>query len=489
MKKRMLATLLALCMVLSLGAGALATEEELNDYQLTGPEMAALSEALGGSDRMDVDNAFFHIILTYEQASKSQAFTYADAIADVLAADGDNSPADQLASMFGIGYEEELEAVTAISDWLNEQQMDEDRTAAFFQSLSDGMNWPTDAYEAFAEELFSGREAAPAEDAAIEDGGSVSAYHLTVEDVQAFADTLGSFDREDIFHAFDLIRLTVELYPSTYTDALADILDGGDGDAEQVAANFSIGSEAQVEVVAAVSDWIEQQQIEQDRVEGFFSSLFIVDDISETFDALDKLLTGELLPAEDAAAVPAEPIEFDVDHLNTDETGAVLGTVTVPADGCYLFTVSLSPMDEDADVTFTSDLPIQTDLAAVPVDELAQGLQYIYAVVELTAGDYTVAVGNAYYSAYLIPVQMVDSLEGRFAPDSVYVCQLAEPVTVTYTADSMLYSRFYGGAEGGFLQDLAPDSETSDVVTVEFPAGLAVIDASDGIFTITGTVN
>ena len=486
MKKRMLSALLILSLVLALGAGAFAAEEERNDYQLTASEMAALSEALAGSDSSAVHDAFFHIILTYEQASKSQAFTYADAIADVLAADGDGSAADQLASMFGIGYEEELDAVTAISDWLAEQQMDEERTAAFFQSLSDGMNWPTDAYEAFAEELLSGGEAADA--APAEDGEGVSAYHLTVEDAQAFADALSGFDVEDILHAFDLIRLTVELYPSAYADALADILDGGDGDAEKVASDLSIGTEAQLEVVAAVSDWIEQQQIEADRVEDFFSSLFIVDDISETFDALDKLLTGELLPAE-GTAVPAEPIEFDVDHLNTDETGAVLGTVTVPADGCYLFTVSLSPMDEDADVTFTSDLPIQTDEAAVPVDELAQGLQYIYAVVELTAGDYTVAVGNAYYGADLIPVQMVDSLEGRFAPDSVYVCPLAEPVTVTYTVDSMLYSRFYGGAEGGFLQDLAPDSETSDEVTVEFPAGLAVIDASDGIFAITGTAS
>lgn len=138
MKKRWLATLLALSLVLALGAGAFA-EGELNAYQLTGSEMAALSEALGGSDRMDIDNAFFHIIMTYEQTSKSHTFTYADAIADILAADGDSN-ADALASMFGIGYEEELDVVTAISDWLDAQQLDEERTAAFFQSLSDGMN-------------------------------------------------------------------------------------------------------------------------------------------------------------------------------------------------------------------------------------------------------------------------------------------------------------------------------------------------------------
>ena len=152
MKKRTLAMLLSLCLVLTLGAGALADGEELNVYQLTGSEMAALGEALGGADPMAVDNAFFHIIMTYEQTSKSQAFTYADAIADILAADGDSN-ADALAAMFGIGDEAELDVVTAISDWLAEQQMDEARTAAFFQSLSDGMNWPTDAYEAFAEEL------------------------------------------------------------------------------------------------------------------------------------------------------------------------------------------------------------------------------------------------------------------------------------------------------------------------------------------------
>ena len=344
MKKKMLAALLALCMILSLGTAALA-DEERNDYQLTAEEMEALSEALGGLDPMDVDNAFFHIILTYEQTSKSQACTYADAIADVLAADEDNSPADQLVAMFGIGDEEELEAVTAISDWLEEQKMDEEQTAAFFQSLSDGMNWPTDAYEALSEELF---------------------------------------------------------------------------------------------------------------------------------------------PTE---ADPAAPIEFDVDPANTDENGAVIGTVTVPADGYYFFSASLSPMGEVTEFTFTSDLPIQTDGAAIPLDELSTGLQYVSAVVELTAGDYTVAVGDAYYSAELIPVQTVDSLEGEFAPDSVYVCPLAEPVTVTFTADSMLYSSFYGGAEGGFLQNLAPDAERSEEVTVEFPAGVAVIDASDGIFTVTGTAS
>lgn len=312
----------------------------------------------------------------------------------------------------------------------------------------------------------------------------MSAYHLTAEEAQAFADALGGFDVEDIFHAFDLIRLAVELYPSTYADALADILDGEDGDAEQVAANFSIGTEAQVEVVAAVSGWIEQQQIEEDRVEDFFSSLFIVDDISETFDALDKLLSGELLPAEDAAAAPAEPIEFDIDPANTDETGAVLGTVTVPEDGYYLFAASLSPMGEATEFAFTSDLPIQADTAAVPFDALANGLQYIYAAVELTAGDYTVAVGDAYYSAELIPVQAVDSLEGAFAPGSVYVCPLAEPATVSFTMDGAdaRETHFLGGDTGALLQDLSPavDAPTGRDVTftVDFPAGIAVIDAS-----------
>ncbi len=326
MKKRILAMLLALCMILPLGAGALA-EGELNAYQLTEPEMAALIEALGGADPMAIGNGFFHIIMTYEQTSKSQAFTYADAIADVLAADGDGSAADSLASMFGIGDEAELEVVTAISDWLNEQQMDEARTAAFFQSLSDGMNWPTDAYEAFAEELFSGREAAPAEEdaasaeeaAPAEDGEEdVSAYHLTAEEAQAFADAMSGFDVEDVFHAFDHIRLTMDLFPTSYADAIADILDGGDGAAEKVASDFSIGTEAQLEVVAAVSDWIERQQIEQDRVEDFFWALFDVDDISQTFDALDKLLSGELLPAEGAAKTAEDTVtEQDLQELLT----------------------------------------------------------------------------------------------------------------------------------------------------------------------------
>lgn len=319
MKKRMLAMLLALCMILSLGAGALA-EGELNAYQLTEPEMAALVEALGGADPMAIGNGFFHIIMTYEQTSKSQAFTYADAIADVLAADGDGSAADSLASMFGIGDEAELEVVAAISDWLDAQQLDEARTAAFFQSLSDGMNWPTDAYIALVEELLSGGGAAPAEDAAPSEDGEedVSAYHLTAEEARAFADALSGFDVEDIFHAFDHIRLTMDLFPTSYADAIADILDGGDGAAEKVASDLSIGTEAQLEVVATVSDWIEQQQIEQDRVEDFFSSLFIVDDINETFDALDKLLSGELLPAEGAAKTAEDTVtEQDLQELLT----------------------------------------------------------------------------------------------------------------------------------------------------------------------------
>ncbi len=125
-------------------------------------------------------------------------------------------------------------------------------------------------------------------------------YHLTEEETKAFADALDGFDREDIFHAFDHIRLTMDLFPTTYADAIADILDGGDGAAEKVSSdtNGSLGTEAQLEVVAAVSDWIEQQQIDQDRVDDFFWSLFDVEDISETFDSIDKLLSGELLPTE-----------------------------------------------------------------------------------------------------------------------------------------------------------------------------------------------
>lgn len=117
--------------------------------------------------------------------------------------------------------------------------------------------------------------------------------------------------------------------------------------------------------------------------------------------------------------------------------------------------------------------------------------------VELAAGDYTVAVGSAYYDAKLIPPQTVDSLEGAFAPGSAYVCTLAEPVTVSFTMDAVdaREIHFYGGDAGALLQDLAPalDAQAGQDVTfmVDFPAGVAVIDVSSDLVSgsVTGTVS
>ena len=212
-------------------------------------------------------------------------------------------------------------------------------------------------------------------------------------------------------------------------------------------------------------------------------------------------VTSALVGASEGAhaALSAETIAFDVDPLNMDENGAVLGTVSVPADGYYLFAASLSSMNEAAEFTFSTDLPIQTDGAAIAFDALPTGVlrKNIGAAVELAAGDYTVAVGSAYYDAKLIPPQTVDSLEGSFAPGSAYVCTLAEPVTVSFTMDAIdaKEAHFFGGATGALLQDLSPalDAQAGQNVTfaVDFPAGIAVIDASSDFITgpVTGTVS
>ena len=192
------------------------------------------------------------------------------------------------------------------------------------------------------------------------------------------------------------------------------------------------------------------------------------------------------------SAASAEPVEFDVDPANTDENGAVLGTVTVPADGYYLFTADALPMTHDIQVTFTSDLPIQTESDIVPDGTFSEKWNWyeLRAAVHLTAGDYTVAVGGAMYGADLIPAQTVDSLAGTFADGGVYTCALAEPATVTFTLDANevkdIY--FYGGNDGGLLLPLTPAAD-GGTLTVEFPAGVAVIDAHNTYDPVTGTVN
>ncbi len=191
-------------------------------------------------------------------------------------------------------------------------------------------------------------------------------------------------------------------------------------------------------------------------------------------------LTGTV--GADVAAVPAEPIEFDVDRTNTDENGAVLGTVTVPADGYYLFAADSYPKYEGAQMAFTTDLPVKTESDIVPDWTFSEKWSWyeLRAAVELTAGDYTVAVGEAMYSAELIPAQMVDSLEGTLVKGGVYMCLLSEPMTMTFSVrdNDAGYLNFYGGNEGELLQNLSPEPD-GGTITVNFPAGIAVVDASD----------
>lgn len=196
--------------------------------------------------------------------------------------------------------------------------------------------------------------------------------------------------------------------------------------------------------------------------------------------------------AESGSAGAAEPVEFNVDHTNTDENGAVIGTAAVPADGYYLFTADALPMTSDAPVTFTTDLPIQTESEVVPDGVFSEKWNWyeLRAAVHLTAGDYTVAVGDAMYAADLIPLQTAGSLAGTFAPGGAYVCALAEPVTVTFAMDAndVKDIDFYGGSDGALLLPLTPAAD-GGTVTVDFPAGIAVIDAQDIYSPVTGAVS
>ena len=218
MKKRTVATLLALCLVLSLGTGAFAagdgtsdvdpsemewdeflewvakndaahghgdagpSEEELNDYALTEEDMQALADAIGGFEREDIDNAFEYIRLTMERLLT----TYPDAITDIL--DGGNGGPGAAESICAdtngyLGTESQLEVVAAVSDWLEQQQISGDRTDDLFLSLFG--NTTTDMegkYESFIEELLSGGEKRPAKTAEDE---------VTEEDLQELLTYIG----------------------------------------------------------------------------------------------------------------------------------------------------------------------------------------------------------------------------------------------------------------------------------------------------------
>ena len=148
-------------------------------------------------------------------------------------------------------------------------------------------------------------------------------YALTEEDMQALADAIGGFEREDIDNAFEYIRLTMERLLTTYPDAIADILDGGSGGpgaAESIRTdtNGYLGTESQLEVVAAVSDWLEQQQISGDRTDDLFLSLFgnIATDIEGKYEPfMEEILSGgEKRPAKTAED---EVTEQDLQELLT----------------------------------------------------------------------------------------------------------------------------------------------------------------------------
>ena len=229
MKKRMLAMLLALCMILPLGIGALAeddeTDEGLSDAQ------KALEEAKAG-------------------------------LAESLTRNGATSDVDP-----------------------------------------SEMEW--DEFLAWVEENDAAHGHGDTEPSA----DALNDYSLTEEDMRALADAIGGFDREDIDNAFEFIRLTMDRILTTYAEAIADILDGGNGGqgaAEAVSAdtNGFLGSEGQLEVVAAISDWLEQQQISQDRTDDFFMSLFgnTAIDVERQYEPfMEELLSGgEKRPAKTA---------------------------------------------------------------------------------------------------------------------------------------------------------------------------------------------
>ncbi len=190
----------------------------------------------------------------------------------------------------------------------------------------------------------------------------------------------------------------------------------------------------------------------------------------------------------------SEPVVFDgFEFVRDGENMTFQDTATVPADGYYLFYAMEA---EDAPVSFATDLPIQTEPGAVPdwtyTDGYGIGVYELAAAVELTAGDYSVTVGSTdYYSdciAMLTPAQMVDSLAGTFAQGGVYMCVLPEPVTFTMGTGGTGGIAFYSGEEGAFLQALTPEIGGGRLM-VEFPAGLAVIDASEYESSINGNVN
>lgn len=177
---------------------------------------------------------------------------------------------------------------------------------------------------------------------------------------------------------------------------------------------------------------------------------------------------------------------FGFNSHSADEPATAAATIA--GDGYYFLNVDLTTYYEGDEFSFSSDIPALPDLAAVPdwatetvelvgnVDETK-----IHMVTNVASGEYSMTIGNVMCNASFFPLQTVDSLVGDFTGGGMYVCFLDAPATVTFTInnDSGREVNFYGGAEeDGFLQDLTPDGDTSTgTVTVDFPAGAAVIDA------------
>lgn len=211
----------------------------------------------------------------------------------------------------------------------------------------------------------------------------------------------------------------------------------------------------------------------------------------------------------EAAVLRGEPIEF-VNVSDEDDYGITafpgdepaIGSATIAGDGYYFLDMDLTTFYEGDEFTFSSDIPALPDLAAVPdwataPSDFAGEETRIYMVTDVASGTYTMTVGNVMCDASFFPVQTVDSLAGDFEGRGMYVCFLDEPAEVTYTMDeySAGWVHFYGGAEeDGFLQDLTPEMDIESggpvEVTVQFPAGVAVVDTHIyHVDSITGVQN
>ena len=277
---------------------------------------------------------------------------------------------------------------------------------------------------------------------------------------------------------------------------------------EAMTVNYTLtGSDAHAEIyngpaddmreVGSVMAWDEEGsgELNTDRNSISFEPGEVVIDIRD--NGRDATLEGAEadMSTNEAAVLRGESIEFavegDENSLGISSHSAdepTTGTATIQGDGYYFLDVDLTTYWEGDEFSFSSDIPALPDLAAVPdwataPSDFAGEETRIYMVTDVASGTYTMTVGNVMCDASFFPVQTVDSLAGDFEGRGIYVCFLDEPAEVTYTIDeySAEWVHFYGGAgEDGFLQDLTPDMDLGSggpvEVTVQFPAGAAVID-------------